>query len=183
MLAKFSEIKWWVIGAAILCGLTFGLWYPYHRVRVDTQQKIDTARKELGLSPDGSDDWTTLPTNVAMLREQTTGAQKYVPQEDEIAEVLRGLTESLDAHGVRQPEVITKKIKHFEDYSVIPVSLQFTAGFTETYGVLKRLESLPRLIRIDELEVESNSRKRRAPLTVVLELSTFFSKVSDGGAG
>jgi hypothetical protein len=183
MLDRFHEIKPWVIAGAVLGGLFIGVWYPYHHLRSQMQRQIDEARVELGLSLDGSDDWTTLPTHVAMLRERTRGAQKYVPQQDEIAEVLRGLTTSLDAHGVTRPEVTTKKAKHFADYSVIPVSVQFTAQFPETFGVLKRLESLPRLIRIERLELESNARERWAPLTVGLELSTFFSQADDGGDG
>ena len=180
---KLNRVHGWIIGAVAFCLLVAGVWYPYHRVRGDMLRRIDAARQELGLSPDGSDDWTTLPTHVAMLREQTRGAQKYVPEEDEISEVLRGLTTSLDAHGVRRPEVTTRKIKHYADYSVIPVNVQFSAPFPDTFGVLKRLEALPRLIRIDSLEMESDTRRRRAPLTVGLELSTFFSKASDGGDG
>ena len=159
-------------------GLVFAvvIWLPGHFARQKIQTRITSARHELGIMPDHKAGLSSWYTQVVNLRQTVNGAQKYVPEQDELADVLRGITQAMQDNPVESPELTTRDVTHFANYSVIPVSLQFSAHFPDVFGVLDAIEQMPRLIRIERLDIASNPNDPGQRLSVKLELSTFFSK-------
>lgn len=170
-----DQWKFLTVLGVLLLAFGIGIYLPAYYQRSKIHERIDAAKAELGIDPAALAGLNRYHTRVIALREEVSGAQRYVPQVEEIASVLRGLTQSLDAHDTAQPEVLTGAARRFADYSVVPVSLRFEAPFPAAFGVLDRIESMPRLIRIDELHFQADARRLDAPMSVQLELSTFFS--------
>ncbi len=175
----------WKFGAVlglVLVGFGIGIYLPARYERSKIQTRIDAAKAELGIDPAAAAGLKRYYGQGVALRDEVSGAQRYIPQMEEIASVLRGLTESLGAFETAEPEVVTRQAKDYADYSVVPVSLAFDGRFPAAYGVLDRIESMPRLIRVDRLHFQADARTLEAPMAVRLELSTFYS-AGDADAG
>jgi len=161
-----------------------GLWLPAHNERAALRERITEARHELGMDLSDTDKLPVLHQRVSRLRQTLEGSQRYVPREDELDHLLRDLTSAMQAHHAVEPEVVTRRTRRFSRYSVVPLTLRFRGSFTEAFGVLDRIESMSRLVRIDELSMEpTDEQSADAPLTVTIELSTFFAQGSGGSAG
>jgi Tfp pilus assembly protein PilO len=163
-----------LLGAVTLL-LGAAIWLPEHLARGELRHSIEKDRYALGINPGVATGLGQWYEQVVALRSEISGAQQYVPEEDELADVLRGVTEALRRDGVSDPELVTRPVEHYVNYSVIPAGVQVTATFPSMFEVLSELERMPRLIRIDRLEMEL-SRDDPRQLEVALDLSTFFSK-------
>lgn len=170
-----------MVGVATLMGGAV-IWLPEHFKRVSMYDQIHDAEYALGINPGLSTGLGQWYQQVVSLREEVRGAQQYVPEEDELADVLRGVTEALRREGVSEPELVTRPIEHYVNYSVIPAGVQVAARYPALFEVLREIEKMPRLIRLERLEVEP-SRDDPDQLEVALDLSTFFSKAQSREGG
>lgn len=169
------------IVAGLLVALGAGVWVPAHASRSDLHERIEKAKRELGLDGAGAEELRRLNSDVLNLRDLTSQSQRYVPSEDELAEVLRALTESMATFGVTVHEVIVSDPQHFRDYSLIPVKIEFSGTFPAAYGVLRQIESMPRLLRVDDLQMDG--ARGGNGVSVMVQLSTFFSPQDTEGSG
>lgn len=149
---------------------------PLHVQRANYQHRIDAAKRALGIDLVETKGLAKLNSDVASLRQVINGAQQYVPEQDEMADVMRGLSEALDSFGVTERQVQTQTTQHYQKYSVMPISLQYRASFPAVFGVLRRIEQMQRLIRVDELVVRQESNDDLEPLQIKLSLSTFIAR-------
>ena len=179
-----GELKRLVMLIALFAVFGVGLWLPAHNERQALRDRIQDARRELGMDLADTNKLPVLHQRVSHLRETLSGSQRYVPREDELDHLLRDLTSAMQSNHVIAPEVVTERTKRFSRYSVVPLTLRFQGSFTEAFGVLDRIESMRRLCRIDELSMEpTEDDDARAPLAVTIELSTFFAQASGEGDG
>ena len=175
---RIEKDQIWTLGTAVVLLAAFiaGVLAPLHAKRVTYQQRIDQARKTLDSELAQTKGLAKLNSDVASLRQVINGAQQYVPQQDELADMLRGLSEALDAYGVSEREVKTQTTLHYAKYSVIPISVKYRASFPAVFGVLRRIEQMQRLIRVDQLQVRNESDDPLEPLDIELSLSTFIAR-------
>ncbi|MCC6682729.1 MAG: type 4a pilus biogenesis protein PilO [Phycisphaeraceae bacterium] len=162
----------------MLTVFTAALLVPLRFQRASYQHRIDDARQALGIDLADTKGLAKLNSEVAGLRQVINGAQQYVPDQDEMADVMRGLSEALDAFGVTERQVQTQTTQHYQKYSVMPITLQYRASFPSVFGVLRRIEQMQRLIRVDALEVRHDSDDDLQPLEIKLSLSTFIARQS-----
>lgn len=166
-----------------LAGALFAVavWLPAHRERDQLHQRIEAARTKLGVDLEQTQHLPDLHERVETLRETLAGEQRYVPQEDELDQLLRDLTEAMNAHAVIDPELVVADTRRLSGYSVVSMRIRFRGSFRATFGVLERIESMSRLVRIDELEMTPDRQSEGAsPLMVTLKLSTFFAQDQSG---
>ncbi len=171
-----GELKRLALLAVLFVAFGMGLWWPAHNERQELQQRIDAARLKLDRNYAGASELPMLHRRVMQLGKTLEGAQRYVPQKDELDHLLRDLTTAMQTHHVKNAELVTSETKAFAGYSLVPMALQFEASFPQVFGVLDRVESMSRLVRIDELEVEPKDKAEGSPLTVKIKLSTFFMR-------
>lgn len=159
---------------------TLAFWLPNHLHEGRLYAKL--AQADASLSGEGHrpEKLAGLVRQVADLQAVTHQSQKYVPQSDELAELLRQLSMELQAQRVVGQEIQTSAIIHGDTYSVIPVTLRFEGSFPAVYGFLQRVESMRRMIRITRLEVDGDVQRVDQPLSVRVELYTFFARPSGG---
>jgi Tfp pilus assembly protein PilO len=175
--------QWRFLGviAVLLVLFGVGVWVPATMERSRLMERIQRAEADLAAGTGETEELRRLTREVADLREVTRRPQRYVPEQDELAEVLKSLTESLAAPGVRVSEIVVSDPKDFRDYSVIPVTLSFDGPFLAAFEVLNEIESLSRMVRFDDLSFAMDPRRPSADVGVSLKLVTFFSPTAEGG--
>jgi len=154
----------------------FAVWMPANRKSQALDRRIDAAKSELGMTPVAKDELIQLNSAVTELRAVVNGAQQYVPIDDEIAHVVRGVNEALKAHGVTEQEMVTRQAQRYAHYNTIPISIEYESSFPVVFGALREIEKMPRLIRVDRLGIMGDSDDPAEPLEVHMELSTFYSR-------
>lgn len=169
-----------VLGAAA-AAFTVAVYMPVRSQQSQAREQIQAYRSQLDMDLAGSKELPKLLEQVNSLREACNGAQRDVPTQSELASLLRSLSSELEKQHATDKEVQMRPIIQGADYHVQPVSLRFTASFPAVYGFLKRLESMPRLIRIDRLELTGTPDKGGS-LTARIELSTFFTDGEAAGS-
>lgn len=178
-----DQVKALAAAGVLLVVFVAAVLLPLRHQRGKYQQRIADAEQALGIDLREARGVSKLNDEVVELRQVVEGAQQYVPQSDELADVLRGLSEALTSHGIIEREMQTKPTTHHHAYSVIPIQLQFHASYPAVHGVLQQIERMRRLIRIDEVKIRGDRADGLAPLSVDLSLSTFIAKPLEAGDG
>lgn len=179
--ANKGDARRWIMIIALFVALAAGLWYPAHNERTALQQRIDKAQQELGVDLAATSGLSQLEMQVRQMKQQMSGAQRYIPQQDEMSEVLRSLTTALSNQGVQQREVVAGTPRHDANYSATPITLEFESDFHAAYQVLREMESLPRLMRVEQFRLQANVRQPTGRLRVHLQLSAFFASQQEDG--
>jgi Tfp pilus assembly protein PilO len=169
------------LGMVVALGALFavGVWMPARERSVEIERRITAAKSELGMTAVAKDELTQLNAQVTDLRKVVSGAQRYVPVGDEIAEVVRGVNEALREHGVTEQEMIARSTRRFADHCEIPLTVEYRSSFPVVFGALRQIESMPRLIRVDRLTLSSNPADPAKPLDVHIQMTTFYT-LSEG---
>lgn len=161
------------------CAFALGVWLPESRNLAGYQERILAAQEELsprGLQPTVMNQKLT---EVERLRDKLDSSERYIPRDAELASVLRGLTEAVEAEGVTEQDFQTDEPRRYKHYSVLPVELEFEDTFNASYGVLERVETMPRLVRVESLNLrvmDRESSKSGAPrMQASLRLSGFYT--------
>lgn len=166
---------------AVLVGFGVLGYMPIRSGRQESKERIDVYKAQLASDLAGARQLPKLREEVAALQEALGGSQRDVPTQSELASLLRTLSSELDRQQVTDKEVQTRAIQSGADYNVLPVSLRFTGTFGAVYGFVRQIESMPRLIRIDRLEL-SGTPDGAGRLTARIELSTFFTAGEASGS-
>ncbi|MEO0586500.1 MAG: type 4a pilus biogenesis protein PilO, partial [Planctomycetota bacterium] len=170
----------WFAGTLIACllvGLCVDL--PFRSVQSRQQDRIDEASRQLGLSPGANAELVRLYDEVEQMRHELDAAQQRIPAQDEIAQVVRGISEALALHAADQPVLTTGQTEHYATHSLIPVQVTFNADFLNTYRVLDALQRMPRLIRVDRLTISRDAERGDGNATVELDVAAFFSRPAE----
>ncbi|MEM6334058.1 MAG: type 4a pilus biogenesis protein PilO [Planctomycetota bacterium] len=173
---KQQPATWYAgtIVACLLVGLCVDL--PFRSVQSRQQDRIDESSRQLGLTPGATEELSRLYDEVEQMRDELDGSKQRVPAQDEIAQVVRGISEALVLHAADQPVLTTGKTEHYATHSLIPVQVSFNADFLNTYRVLDALQRMPRLIRVDRLTISRDAERGDGNATVELEVAAFFSR-------
>lgn len=160
--------------AVVAAVFTVAVYLPIRSQQSQSQEQIRAYKTQLGIDLAGSKELPTLEKEVAALREACSGAQRDVPTQSELGDLIKALSGELERQQVRDRETQMRPVMQGADYSVLPVSLQFTASFRSLYSFLNQVESMTRLIRIDRLELTGTPEG--GMLNARIELSTFFTE-------
>ncbi len=173
--------RMWGVLAGMIVLFAVAVLVPFGIRDAGLQTRIDAARAELGIGEVDNAGLAQLYNEVEELRDQIAGRGQAIPNEDEISLVLHDLSELINAPGVTGQEIVTEKAGYFLDYNILPVKIQFSAPFATAYDLVKRIETLSRVVRVDQLEIEAEPDYPRQPLVVNLQLSAFFASTAIGG--
>jgi Tfp pilus assembly protein PilO len=156
----------------ILVGLAGAIGWPRFQERGELEARIEAHKKQLGVDRAGAQGFAELRHRVDELRQQALTTKKTVPPTSELADLLRTLTSDLNAQDMQKLEVQTEAIVEGPDFNVIPLSLKFEGGYDGVFGFVRSVEAMPRLTRINKLEIVSTPRQPEL-VSVRLELTTF----------
>ncbi len=173
----WRQIALLILATAILGA---GIWYAHQRERRALQAEIDQLEQGLGLSEDQPVSLTALAEEVDLLRVEARREVGQVPGSARAGEVYRCLSDAFGTTEVVERDITTLASREYARYGVVPVRVGFTSGFPEAFGVLKRMESSYRLMRVDRLEFDLAGEGTRE-VVVSMELSAFYSSADQEG--
>lgn len=165
----------------LFCLFAGGVLVPYSFRDASLQKRMDVARSSLGIGEVDNAGLVRLYNEVQALREELHGSQ-HVPDEAETSVVLQDLSGLINQPGVTGQEIVTLKSGYYADYNILPVKIQFDAPFATAFNLIKQIEQLSSVVRVDRIDAEAQADYPAKPLTVSLELSVFFMSDSLGGA-
>lgn len=119
--------------------------------------------------------------NLGELR--TVGASRMtpIPQESDIAGLVRNVSARLDELGLTQNELTTGQSVSLDDASSIPIALHVEGPFPKVLEVLRYIEDLPRLVRISRLAINNPAATRDPGTNELIEadmlLDVFYAPV------
>lgn len=176
-----DKSQWIVIGsiAAMTAAFTLGVWLPENRKIAGYQERITAAQEQLGPSFFEPGMMDERMQEVEKLKEELKSSARYVPEQPELASVLKSLTKAVESQGVSEQRFQTREAKTYKHYTELPLSLEFEDTFASSYGVLQEIEALPRLVRVDALNLRVLDRDGpdlAAPLMQAsMRLSSFYT--------
>ena len=171
-----QQIKTLVAAAVILVVYGLGVWLPRSVSASRLKDRVEQAKATLDAMPTtDAGQLTALSDQVEHLREVANREGKTVPDRTDIASLLRSLGECLSAESASDPSIRTQSITRGSTYSVIPIELTFAGSSATVFGVLERIEDLPRLLRLTRFDVEPQ-RDGAGRLRASIQLSAFSTE-------
>jgi Tfp pilus assembly protein PilO len=158
--------------AAVFVG---GLWLPQRLEEQRLRESIEQAQKQLGFDRAASEGLAALNQTVLDLRETVDRTRKEVPERDDLADLLRTLTRELESRQISEVEIQNLPVLAGDDYSVMPLTLRFRASAPATFGFVKHIEDMRRLVRVTRVEIAPDPSKPNEPPMARVELCAFFA--------
>ncbi|MBB6430031.1 type 4a pilus biogenesis protein PilO [Algisphaera agarilytica] len=178
---QIDKSQWMVMGAIgfMLAAFALGVWLPESKKVAGYQERIASAEEELGPSFFEPAMMDQRVNEVEALKQELSNATRYVPNRPELASVLRSLSQAVESQGVSEQSLQTRETRRHLHYSEIPLTLEFEDTFTASYGVLEQIESLPRLVRVDAMNMRvldrDGSEQTSPVMQTTLRLSSFYT--------
>lgn len=117
-------------------------------------------RTELDQPADGPEVLSRLESDLQLLTEFGAGRTTPIPTDSDIAGLMGQLSRALDNAGLSQRDITTQDPKQLEGASALSLSIRVDGDFTSIYEALRGIESLPRLVRIGRLRIDSGNARR-----------------------
>lgn len=156
-------------------------------------EEAETLRSRIARSDDGASQLVRLTEQLAELEEMVQHRTKPIPAESDVAGLIRKLSAELTRLGLNEREITTGATVTTDDASSLPMSVQLHGDFTSMYESVRWVESLPRLVRVQRVQIRQNDRARTSdrPVRADVVLDVFFAPaqaedkttVSAAGAG
>lgn len=147
---------------------------PHFQAASDIRVKIRQLEQQLQdiLPASGAEEEATESRPEADLT--TAEIDIAVPFNSELGALLEKLSGDVAAESVVVRQLEAKSVVEGSDFNRIPITLRFEGSFEALFGLLQRIETTPRIIRVDELDIRGGSPEFDLPLVVDIQLSTFF---------
>lgn len=116
---------------------------------------------------------------VTQLSGELESSPYTIPLEEETDRLVRRLSEALRRQGLDAEELTTDPPQDRDGYSTMRLRMEFGCSFASLYGLLERIETERRLLRVDRMDLGTNERDGEAPLTVRLELTAFTARLEE----
>lgn len=182
---------WLAVGmlALLLVGVLAGI-APRLRAmdRLDSEALSlqDRARR----ADNGAAEIVRLESHLADVQEIEETSIKDIPAENDVAGLIRALTTRLDRLGMTEREITTGAIEALEDAMAAPMTVRMRGPFLGVQEAVEWLESLPRLVRVLRVKIETPNRSASdrlaggsADVEAELILNVFFDAVGFGNEG
>lgn len=142
----------------------------------EKQQKLEDLRLATAGIQDLDDEISKLSKAISFLESKLPSGSK------EVDVILREVWEKAEDGKLVSKAVRTRKVKGDGRFMEQPILIELQGGFKQFYAFLLALERLPRITRLDELELDKDLKKEgeaRARFT----LSIFYERESTGPGG
>lgn len=144
---------------------------PPAAARAKLGREIQSLETELAKPADGPEVIDRLSNDLGKLRDFGEGRMTPIPTDSDVAGLMGMLGGTLTDLGLNQRDITTRPPKSFGDATSLPVTVVLNGPFTSIHEAITRIESMPRLVRVERLRITSESeRESRA------------SESSEGGA-
>lgn len=140
-----------VVAVVFLLGVYFPQSRQLSRIRQETasvrEQQLDRAARLR----------STMATLDKAGSEGDIPFEEAVPSSPRIGELLESLDRLAREAGLADHSVVPAKVVDGEQVSWLPIDMEFRGTFAAVYGFLERVETLPRVARVQRLELDSTA--------------------------
>lgn len=175
MQVERDQVKTLLVVALIVAVFVGGVWFPMSRKRAALRDELKQLDADVRTGRTATVGLTALGHQIVLLEDEVKDSDKYVPAQPDLASLLRQWTTQLKQGGATDEEIQTQPVVRGDEFSLIPIKLKFRGSFDTVYDFLQYVEGMNRLSRFTELEVEGSPEKPGEPVTVRIELSTFYA--------
>ena len=166
-----------VAGAALLAGAGA---FVHYRTVASASGRLAGIRAEVRKVQASNESLRQSMRNLPEIEERAVLFRQRMPAEPDLGALLESLSGELSGAKVREQEILTKPTVAGMQFVRVPVSLRFRGSVESAFGVVRHLETMPRLTRIERLMVARPTAQE--PLQVDLEFSAFSSTMEGGAA-
>lgn len=192
MSSERKQLLPYAIASLLVVGVGLGLILPLYAKTRDVRSEIAQLEHDLGIQRGRTDGLSALAMQVADLREQAARNNKTIPSQIELANLLRELDDQIEAERLTSRGISTEQAVEQEETTRLPLELTLYGPAPAIFRFIDRVESMPRMIQVDELEIERDfaaENRRRSDAEIKpghvearVRLNTFYSGRDGGGS-
>lgn len=150
------------------------LWWPAHRHIRSLEAQITENEQALGIARDRTDGLAKLANEVNKLRAEVAGSNKEIPDQGEMAAMLRELSVQIENENLTGQGINMLAAKAGHDYLTQPVELTFSGRSLDAFRFVNRLENMPRLVQVESVAMRQESGTQGQRVKASMRLNTFF---------
>jgi len=171
--SRISRHRWiaiWVTLGMVACFMVL-LYIPNAREAKAAAGKLAEARATRIVKWRQSQGLAKLDEEVTAMMIDYERNLSRIPTEANMPEFLKSVSGLLAMAGIQQREVVPEAPQAREGYVEQPMAITFEVPFRAGYGILDRLESMDRIVRVERLEMVSlpgSEEKVRMKMRIVI---------------
>ena len=175
------EISFVVVMLGLLGAIYFLVWDKAQTKIAAMERKTEDKVKALSDLEKATSGVSDVDKKVAELEEAIKFFEKKLPQERDIDQILKEVWNMAEKNQLTTKTIKTMKSQRGAAYSEQPIEMSLSGNFSGFYEFLLKLEKLPRLTRINQLNLDKISGKE-GEMEAKLVLSIFFEPENSGAA-
>ncbi|MCG3181604.1 MAG: hypothetical protein BIFFINMI_04002 [Phycisphaerae bacterium] len=168
------ELTFFLLLLAIPAGAAFFVFVPRFKqvaeLRNSTQEK-ETRLARLDQLGQAS---TSLNKELTELKKALDFFESKLPNSQQIDTVLEEVTALRERYKLSSRSFLTQKRVMSADYVAQPIEMKIAGSFEGFYQFLKALEALPRITRIQQMEIRSDGKSTAGQVEVTLVVLIYF---------
>jgi type IV pilus assembly protein PilO len=146
---------------------------PANRRATEQKTRVQSKMAKLTEFEKASAKAENLSKQLGELEEAIEFFESKLPPTSEIDKVLQDITVIGEKQGLKSKRVVTLKNKNNSGYIEQPLRMELVGDFNSFYSFLLELETLPRIMKIRELDLKKQA-KGEGEITANFIVSVFF---------
>jgi len=153
-------------------------WWPARSNIAELREQIATTQQKILGVEHKADDLAELDYEVKRIRNEIESSSKVIPRRGELAELIRELSDRIEAAELRDQSISTEQTIDRGTYATLPLHISFNGRASNAIEFVHAIENMPRLMQVTQLQLESNADK--GGVDTQLELNTYYYTTSTG---
>jgi len=175
------EISFVVVMLGLLGAIYFLVWDKAQAKIVSMERRTEEKVKALSDLERATSGVSDVDRKVSELEEAIKFFEKKLPQERDIDQILKEVWNMAEQNQLTTKTIKTMKSQRGVAYSEQPIEMSLGGNFSGFYEFLLKLEKLPRLTRVNQMNLDKINGKE-GQMEAKLVLSIFFEPENSGGA-
>jgi len=184
----------YIIAGLVIAGVGTGLIAPRWAAIRAVRAEISKLEADLGIQRGRTDGLSALAMRVETLRERVESHNKVVPERVELAQLLRELNRRIEAEDLTSQGISTGRMEAGVETTALPLELTLSGDGPAIFRFIDRVESMPRVIQIDFLELkrdfnargrsgsDDKNRNNAPPVQGEVRMSAFYRHGAGGAS-
>ncbi len=176
-------------GLVLLAGAgVFGLLVPSWTSGRVLRTEIGMLETELSKPKSDPEMIERLEKELGLLNALRDQRMTPIPEERDVAGLMRELSAMLDELGLSEREITTGSPQEQEEASVMPMTVMLSGPYQSVAEAVTRMESMPRLVRVQRLRMaldrlRNDAVNRSGVVRADIRLEVFFEPRAMGRSG
>src|SRR5436190_6045330 len=175
------ELSFVIVMIGLLGAIYFLVWDKAQAKIVSMERRTEEKVKALADLERATSGVSDVDRKVGELEEAIKFFEKKLPQERDIDQILKEVWNMAEKNQLTTKTIKTMKSQRGATYSEQPIEMTLSGNFNGFYEFLLKLERLPRLTRVSQLNLDKIGGKE-GEMEAKLVLSIFFEPESAGAA-